>query len=82
MMSLFFADDTNLFHSRSDIHMIKQKITVDIMQIPQWLEINKLSLKVKRANFIAFMNQNVSRPDICFQLMDMILNFLNQILYG
>ena len=52
------------------------------MQIPQWLEINKLSLKVKRANFIAFMNQNVSRPDICFQLMDMILNFLNQILYG
>ena len=46
------------------------------MQIPQWLEINKLSLNVKSANFIVFMNKNVSKPDICLRLMDMILNKL------
>ena len=63
MMSLLFADDTNLFHSGSDAYRMQQGINADLIQISQWLKINKLSLNVKKTHFMVFMNKHSLKPD-------------------
>ena len=69
MMSSLFADDTNLFYSGSESYRIEQKINADVIQISQWLNINKLSLNVKKTHFMAFMNKNSPNPDIDLQII-------------
>ena len=68
MMPFLFANGTNIFHSGSDAHRIQQEIDTDLIQISQWLKVNKLSLNVKKTNFMVFMNKNSSKPDIVLRI--------------
>ena len=68
MMPFLFANGTNIFHSGSDAHRMQQEIDTDVIQISQWLKVNKLSLNVKKTHFMAFMNKNSSKPDIVLRI--------------
>ena len=68
MMSLLYANDTNIFHSGSDAYRIQQELNTDLIQLSQWLKINKLSPNVKKTHFMVFMNKNSSKPDIVLQM--------------
>ena len=68
MMPLLFANGTNIFHSGSDAHRLQQEIDTDLIQMTQWLKINKLSLNIKKTHFMVFMNKNSSKPDIALQI--------------
>ena len=46
MMSLLFADDTNLFQSGKDVIQLQQEVEADLNRISEWLKINKLSLNI------------------------------------
>ena len=48
MMSLLFADDTNLFVSKRDVIKLQQEVKMDLNRISEWLKINKLSLNIKK----------------------------------
>ena len=64
MMPLLFADDTNLFNSGKEFNRVQLEIENDLMRISEWLKINKLSLNIKKTQFMIFTNKNASKPNI------------------
>ena len=49
---ILFADDTNLFFKHKDLETIINIINTEIAKIVTWFKINKLSLNIKKTNFI------------------------------
>jgi len=54
LYALLFADDTNLFSSHSDLDILVSKMNRELDKVNKWFQINKLSLNVKKTNFIIF----------------------------
>lgn len=51
---VFFADDTSLFFSHIDLKVLVSKANYDLDNVSKWFVLNKLSLNVKKSNFITF----------------------------
>ena len=49
-----FADDTNLFFKHKDLSTLYNIIDTELSKISQWFKLNKLSLNLKKTNFIVF----------------------------
>ena len=52
---LLFADDTSLFLSVDNLTDVHNIINNELENIVEWLNINKLSLNVKKSHFIIFL---------------------------
>ena len=57
-MPLLFADDTNLFASRTNIIQLQDAVTNVLNSIAEWLKVNRLSLNIKKTHFIIFPREN------------------------
>ena len=55
-----FADDTTLFFKHKELGVLYTTINVELVKISQWFKLNKLSLNIKKANYIVFQNKNSS----------------------
>ena len=51
---LLFADDLNLFLSGKCSERLMEQMNNEMMKIIDWLNINKLSLNLKKTHFIIF----------------------------
>ena len=51
---ILFADDTNLFYSHENISTLTSVINTELCKISDWLQSNKLSLNIKKSNYIIF----------------------------
>ena len=49
-----FADDTNLLFSDRNLKSLETVVNMDLMIVYDWLGSNKLSLNVKKTNFVIF----------------------------
>ena len=49
-----YADDTNLFYSHKNIKALFHIVNKELENINEWFKVNKLSLNVKKTNFILF----------------------------
>ena len=58
-----FADDTSLYYSSSNIKDLEITINNDLEQIQEWLLCNKLSLNIKKSNFVTFHSRQKSYRD-------------------
>ena len=47
-----FADDTNMFISDNDLTSLIVKSNVELSKLSLWFRVNRLSLNVKKTNFI------------------------------
>jgi hypothetical protein len=54
MFSIFFADDSNLFLSGKDHNELLSQMNMEITSVVEWLNVNKLSLNLKKTHFILF----------------------------
>ena len=54
MSTILFADDTNLFCSGKDLQELEVLINEELAHVQEWLMLNKLTLNVKKSNFIIF----------------------------
>ena len=45
---ILFADDTNIFCSNSCLKSLNKIIQVEINKVAEWLNVNKLSLNIKK----------------------------------
>jgi retron-type reverse transcriptase len=63
---MMFADDTNLFFSGCNSTELVKIVNAELESINKWFKLNKLSLNVKKTNFIKFGNKsaNSKMPDI------------------
>jgi len=52
--AIMFADDTTLIFKEKDIQSLKEQINHDLSSAADWLAENKLSLNVKKTNYMFF----------------------------
>ena len=62
-----FADDTTLLFKGKSMDSLKLKVNNDLSSAAEWLAENKLSLNVKKTNFMCFdkSKSNLIDFDIC-----------------
>ena len=67
---VLFADDTNLFSSGLDVTGIQDGVNRDLAIITEWLKANKLSLNIKKTNYMCFSAENRKKvqPDISLEI--------------
>ena len=51
---ILFADDTNLFHSGQNLATLTHAVNGELIKVSNWFRSNKLSLNVKKTNYIIF----------------------------
>ena len=54
---VMFADDTCLFLSHKDKKVLENILAEELPKVSDWLKANKLSLNVKKTNFMVFRNK-------------------------
>ena len=52
---VLFADDTSLFHAHTDFDTLIKEINEKLQKVTTWFHTNKLSLNIKKSNFIMFL---------------------------
>jgi len=55
---ILFADDTSLFFSDTDVNGLCDTINQELDKVATWFKLNKLSLNIKKTNFILFKTRN------------------------
>ena len=55
---ILFADDTNVFYSDTTVEKVVGVINSELKYLSLWFKINKLSLNVKKSNYMLFMKNN------------------------
>ena len=58
-MSIFFADDSNLFKNGKDITKLEEELNEILSNISEWLKVNKLSLNVKKTHYMIFSKKKI-----------------------
>jgi hypothetical protein len=54
-----FADDTNLFFKHKNLNVLYDIINNELSKISKWFKLNKLSLNIKKTNYIVFQSGNI-----------------------
>ncbi len=64
--SIFFADDSNLFHSNTSKSLLIKHINHDLDNLDHWCKNNKLSLNIEKTHFVNFnpTENNITHLDI------------------
>jgi len=57
---LLFADDTNVFLYDTDIYQLSVRANKAHSDINNWFKLNKLSVNVKKCNFILFTTRPIT----------------------
>lgn len=61
---VLFADDTNILFSHQDPKILEDIINNELLHISNWFKSNKLSLNIKKTNYIIFKNKYSNKPNI------------------
>ena len=61
---ILFADDTNILFSHHDPKTLEKIINTELKHISDWFKANKLSLNIKKTNYMIFKNKYSNKPDI------------------
>ena len=68
-LPILFADVINLFKSHQDLAHIETVLNEELKSISLWLQVNKLSLNVKKNHFIIF-----SKNKKCYRPIKLLIN--------
>ena len=49
-----FADDTNIFFSSKNLDLIQTTLNIELKNVSQWLNANRLALNIEKTNFVVF----------------------------
>ena len=79
---ILFADDTNIFYSHTDASHLMEVVNLELKKITCWFYTNKLSINVKKSNFIIFRpRQNRQTLDLALILVIIRLTVLRKLLF-
>ena len=67
---ILFADDTNIFVSGPNINELCRSVNVELTKLSRWFKLNKLSLNIKKTNFIVFRSRTKCLSDVPNVLID------------
>ena len=63
---LLYANGTNLFINGKDLSGVVHLINDELQEIAMWLKVNKLSLNIKKTQYILFTSIKKPKSDIVF----------------
>ena len=69
-----FADDTTVYYSNSDYSLAVRNINSDLLRIQEWLKCNRLSINVKKTNYMITTNKSISNYDDLVKLGNNVLS--------
>ena len=55
---IMFADDTNIFFSGTNLDSLINQVNDELEKLSNWFKVNKLSLNVKKTNYMIFRARN------------------------
>ena len=61
---IIFADDTNIFFSHSDLDSLINTVNTELCKIVLWLEVNRLSLNIKKTHYMLFCGKRKCASNI------------------
>ena len=70
---IMFAGDTNLFFSHSDINILFEKMNIELTNVSNWFNANKLTINVKKTKFCFFHNSS-KKENILLWLPNLNIN--------
>ena len=59
---ILFADDSNLFISNSNLTTLVNTVNYELKKVSDWFAVNKLSLNIKKTNYMLFSNTSSDLP--------------------
>ena len=59
-----FADDTSMLYANKNLRELENKVNTELGNLWNWLKANKISLKIKKSNFVIFFPGQKSSPFI------------------
>ena len=59
---VLFADDTNIFYSHPNLNTLTHIFNTELVKVSNWFKANKLSLNVKKTNYIHFKKKKHTTP--------------------
>ena len=73
VISIIYADDTNLFYPTNDIETLfstVNRLNMELGKISEWVKANKLSLNIKKTNYNLF-RENSTKDGLLLKLPDL-----------
>jgi len=61
---ILFADDTNIFLHHSDLNILQSMSNVELDKLSEWFKSNRLSLSIKKTNYILFSPKSNCRQQL------------------
>ena len=75
---LLFADDTSMFYSHPNVDHLLFIISLELVKFATWMKSNKLSVNLKKSNFVVFRSKRKRiKTDILMSLDGTRLNQVN-----
>ena len=70
-----FADDTNLFNKHKNLKTLYEHVNIELHKISSWFMQNKLSLNVRKTNYILFTSnrQKIDTGNLVIKIDDIII---------
>ena len=79
---MLFADDTNIFFSHKDFKLLPEILNSDMLNLTQWCRANKLSINLKKSNFMVFRpRQRRQTPDISIQIDNNVIECVKETVF-
>ena len=79
---ILFADDTNIFYSHKDQNCLTEIVNTELKKLPSWFQANKLSINIKKSNFILFKTkQNRRKLDLHFSINENEIDQVQEVLF-
>ena len=61
-MLILYADDTNIFAEDKNLSQLFKKVNAGLIKLNKWFQCNRLTLNLKKTEFIYFRGPGVQRP--------------------
>jgi len=61
---ILFADDTNIFLHHCDLNILQSMSNVELDKLSEWFKSNRLSLNIKKTNYILFFPKSKCRQQL------------------
>ena len=81
---ILFADDTNIFYSHKDQNYLMEIVNTELNKLSScaWFQANKLSISIKKSNFILFKTkQNRRKLDLHFSINENEIDRVHEVLF-
>jgi hypothetical protein len=53
-LSFIFADDTNILYADKNMKALESTVNIELRNLYDWLTASKLTLNIKKSNFVIF----------------------------